>query len=234
MNNKQEKQTPSISKRPKWILEKLAQPEPDSHAKRHYFIAKFKRDKLGVPLDARDHAYLTRPPIEVHGHLSRDIELYEQGYRHDYDILEKLYGTRRNPLDFYIFMMNETQVINDHATDVASAHHMCTAKYHERFIALVAAVEDLRDIQAQDPCFLEYEYEFDMPPSSSCDSDSSVAESGAEEGGEDGDEPANVYGSDLEFQEKWRDYHLKREKTINLCQSLHFTRRREVRSITPP
>ncbi|KAK6815568.1 hypothetical protein RU639_008789 [Aspergillus parasiticus] len=164
MNNEQRKQARSSSIRPKWVLEKLAEPEPESHAKRHYFIAKFKLDKLGVPLDARDHAYLTGPPIEVDWHLSKDIELYEQGYRHDYDILEKLYGTRRDPLDFYIFLMNQREIINDHATDVGSAQHKCTAKYHERFIALVAAVEDLRDIQAQDPCFLEYEYEFDMPP----------------------------------------------------------------------
>ncbi|KAB8199769.1 hypothetical protein BDV34DRAFT_217765 [Aspergillus parasiticus] len=80
-------------------------------------------------------------------------------------------------------MMNQGEVINDHATDVASAQHKCTAN---------------------------------------CDGDSSVAESGAEESGEDGHEPANVYGSDLDFQEKWRDYHLKREKTM------------EVKSITSP
>ncbi|BAE61184.1 unnamed protein product [Aspergillus oryzae RIB40] len=116
--------------------------------------------------------------------------------------------------------MNQRKVINDHATDVASAHRVCTAKYHERFIALVAAVEDLRDIQAKDPCFLEYEYEFDMPPSSGYYSDSSDAE----ESGEDGDEPANFYGSDLDFQEKWRIYHLKRNKIMGLCQSLHFAR----------
>ncbi|EIT74582.1 hypothetical protein AO1008_05155 [Aspergillus oryzae 100-8] len=116
--------------------------------------------------------------------------------------------------------MNQRKVINDHATDVSSAHHVCTAKYHERFIALVAGVEDLRDIQAKDPCFLEYEYEFDMPPSSGYYSDSSDAE----ESGEDGDEPANVYGSDLDFQEKWRIYHLKRDKIMGLCQSLQFAR----------
>ncbi|GMG32239.1 unnamed protein product [Aspergillus oryzae var. brunneus] len=182
-------------------MEKLTRPEAESHAKRHYFIAKFKRDKLGVPLDARDHAYLTGPPIEVDGYLSKDTELYVQG-----------------------------KVINDHATDVASAHRVCTAKYHERFIALVAAVEDLRDIQAKDPCFLEYEYEFDMPPSSGYYSDSSDAE----ESGEDGDEPANFYGSDLDFQEKWRIYHLKRNKIMGLCQSLHFARGKEVKSITSP
>ncbi|RMZ36869.1 hypothetical protein AFCA_008218 [Aspergillus flavus] len=208
----------------------MARPEPESHAKRHYFIAKFKRDKLGVPLDAREHTYLIGPPIEVDGYLSKDIELYEQGYRHDYDILEKLYRTSMDPLDFYIFMMNQRKVINDHATDVSSAHHVCTAKYHERFIALVAGVEDLRDIQAKDPCFLEYEYEFDMPPSSGYYSDSSDAE----ESGEDGDEPANVYGSDLDFQEKWRIYHLKRNKIMGLCQSLHFARGKEVKSITSP
>lgn len=83
-------------------MEKMARPEPESHAKRHYFIAKFKRDKLGVPLDAREHTYLIGPPIEVDGYLSKDIELYEQGYRHDYDILEKLYRTSMDPLDFYI------------------------------------------------------------------------------------------------------------------------------------
>ncbi|QMW43895.1 hypothetical protein G4B11_007265 [Aspergillus flavus] len=209
MNNEQENRTRSSSKRPKWVMEKLTRPEPESHAKRHYFIAKFKRDKLGVPLDARDHAYLTGPPIEVDGSKEREGIL----------------------LTFiYVLMMNQRKVINDHATDVASAHRVCTAKYHERFIALVAAVEDLRDIQAKDPCFLEYEYEFDMPPSSGYYSDSSDAE----ESGEDGDEPANVYGSDLDFQEKWRIYHLKRNKIMGLCQSLHFARGKEVKSITSP
>ncbi|KAF7590351.1 hypothetical protein BBP40_002954 [Aspergillus hancockii] len=144
MDKEPDNEAPVISKRPEWVVQKMARLARSNHWwRRHDFLIHFKFNKLKVPLYARDIECLNKWGSECSdADIFRDKALYERGEREDYDLFEKLYRVRLGCRwdDIHICGREERKrAFEAYARSVASTRRRCTARFHELFAEFVAA-----------------------------------------------------------------------------------------------
>ncbi|KAE8350616.1 hypothetical protein BDV28DRAFT_138785 [Aspergillus coremiiformis] len=102
---------------------------------RDRFLSAYKRDKfrskgLG-PREKEDVSLGIPRPRD--GNVLADSELYTSGLRKDYDIFRELYGVDPHTVSMVIKDTATIQLMNEHATCVATRHKKCTPLFEELF-----------------------------------------------------------------------------------------------------
>ncbi|OGM43452.1 hypothetical protein ABOM_007819 [Aspergillus bombycis] len=117
-------------------VKKLEGKRDDSTPSRHYFLSSYKLQKLHRGLTADECEHLLHASTEVpSGDVLADSELYVLGDRKDYDVFVNLYGVV--PQAVPSLLKHTIELINAHATTLASKHKTCTPTFEDGFARFI-------------------------------------------------------------------------------------------------
>ncbi|PIG87159.1 hypothetical protein AARAC_008565 [Aspergillus arachidicola] len=105
---------------------------------RNCFLSLYKCQKLQRALTLDECEHLVHASTKfASGDVSADSELYISGERRDYDVFVDLYGVDPHAVPSVLKDQHTIELVNAHATILASKHKTYTPKFEERFARFI-------------------------------------------------------------------------------------------------
>ncbi|EIT83158.1 hypothetical protein F9C07_2285297 [Aspergillus flavus] len=105
---------------------------------RNCFLSLYKCQKLQRALTLDECEHLVHASTKVaSGDVMADSELYISGERKDYDVFVDLYGVDPHAVPSVLKDQHTIELVNAHATILASKHKTYTSKFEERFARFI-------------------------------------------------------------------------------------------------